>query len=482
MKKFLWILSITAVGASLALAASMTNHHVHINEGVASSLGPLPQATPLSFHLITINEIYTNADGTLQYIELGTTQFGQTELGFTRVTAFNATGMTEMLVFDFTARFAGLSQPGTVLLATRAFEVVTGVRPDFVIPDRSIPLVNGRIVFRTDSPSSPIDAVAYGMFTGSNAGFGSPAPALPRDGVNSLTRRANARNNASDFMIAANSPRPNSGSSVMIRGGPFMLALLSDTDEIIRFELATGNIVQRASAGFDVKNSSGIDLGTASGVNNGDPFVVVTQVGEPVVRLYSASTLMPIGMFAIGANDIGWDGVGFDGTSWMFSVSDGVVGDPTFQGADLIDMSASVNTGQVVKFASINLNLPSEPFDVSGGVGFIRPGVAVVTGSTGIGNTSLAQIMINNNLLTRGPTIMTQSNGAQSGVSGRLVTIGAGNMLIGAPGTADLRVVDPRTGQQAGTLTINGVDFTGDVAPDNAISGLSSETSIAAPR
>jgi hypothetical protein len=45
-----------------------------------------------------------------------------------------------------------------------------------------------------------------------------------------------------------------------------------------------------------------------------------------------------------------------------------------------------------------------------------------------------------------------------------------------------VRIIDPRTGQQAGMMTINGVDFTGDVAPDNAISGLSSETSIAAPR
>jgi hypothetical protein len=482
MTKFLWVLTVTILSTSLARSAPVASHRNKADEGPTSSSGPLPQAAPLSFHLINVNEVYSNADGTLQYVELITLASGQTNLSLTRITSLDAAGTAETVVFDFTASFSGISQTGsTLLVATRAFETLTGVRPDFVISDQSISLLNGRILFKPDA-GSPIDAVAYGAFTGSNAGFGSAAPALPRDGTNSLTRRSSTRNNANDFMIAPSSPRPSNGNATTVRGGPFVLALLSDTDEIIRIELATGNVVQRVPAGFDVKNSSGIDIGTAAGVNNGNPFVVVTQVGEPMVRLYDGSTLMSIGAFAIGPNDVGWDGVGFDGTNWLFSVSDGVVGDPTFQGADLIDLSASVSNGMVMKFASINLNSPNDPFDVSGGIGFARPGVAAITGFTGMGSPALAQITINNNSLTRGATVASQAGNASAGVSGRLVTIGAANMLVSAPGTADLRIIDPRTGQQVRTVTINGVDFTGDVAPDNAMSGLSSETTIGPPR
>jgi hypothetical protein len=483
MAKLLWIFAVGALSASLALPAPISFHPIDVKERFTASPELPPQAAPLTFHLIDINEVYSNADGTLQFVELLATFAGQTQIAQTRVTAFNAGGTMETLVFDFTANFPGLGRNQTILLATRAFEEVAGFAPNFVIPDRSISLVAGRVVFKTDSGSQTVDAVAYGMFPpGRNAGFGNPAPALPRDGTNSLTRRSNTRNNANDFVIAPSSPLRRDGRSAMLRGGQYMLALLSDTDEIIRFELATGDVVQRVPAGFDVENASGIDIGTATGVNNGNPFVVVTQVGQALVRLYDAVTLMQIGQFQRGVNDIGWDGVAFDGTNWIFSVPDGVIGDANFQGVDLINMTASVNTGQVVKFASLNLNTPNQPFDVAGGMGWAGPGVAVVSGFTGLGDPSLAQITINNNTLMRGPTITTQAGGAQPGVSGRLITIGAGHVLISVPGSADLRIINPRTGQPVGVLTISEVDFTDDVAPNNAISGLSSETTIAGPR
>lgn len=481
MTKLLWIFIIGALSVALALPAPVSFHLIDVKERLfTASPGPPPQEAPLTFHLIDINEVYSNADGTLQFVELLATFVGQTQIAQTRVTSFNGTGATETVVFDFTANFPGLGRNQTILLATPAFEAIAGFAPNFVIPERSLSLADGRVVFKTDSGSQIVDAVAYGRFTGNNAGFGSPTLALPHDGTNSLTRRSNTRNNANDFVIAPSSPLRQDGRSAMIRGGQYMLALLSDTDEIIRFELATGNIVQRVPAGFDVENASGIDLGTATGVHNGNPFVVVTQVGQAVVRLYDAVTLMQFDQFQKGPNDIGWDGVAFDGANWIFSVPDGVMGDATFQGVDLINLSASINTDQVVKFASLNLNTPNQPFDVTGGIGWTGPGVAVVSGFTGM-NPALAQITINNNTLTRGPTIAVQAGGAQPGVSGRLITIGAGHILISVPGSADLRIINPRTGQPVRTLTINEVDFTDDVTPNNAIAGLSSETTIAGP-
>jgi hypothetical protein len=466
MIKLLKILVIGALSASLALPA------------------------PVTFHLIDINEVYTNADGTLQYVELIANQNFQTNLAPVQITSLNADGAKETLVFDFTASFPGLGRNETLLLATQSFESVAGFPPDFVIPDGSILLVNGRVIYKQDS-GSIIDAVAYGAFTGSNSGFGNPAPALPGDGVNSLTRvrTSNTKNNATDFASALNSPKRNDGTSATIRGGGFMLALLSDTDEIIRFELATGNIVQRAPAGFDVKNSSGIDIGTASGVNNGNPFVVVTQLGERFVRLYDAVTLQSMGRFALGPNDIGWGDVAFDGTNWIFSVPDGVVGDPTVRGMDLINLSASVASGNTVKFGSINLHSSDMPVSDLGAIGVLRPGVIVVSGCTdscqGGGDRSLIQILINNNQLMRGSAVKLAGSGGkppEPGVSGQLVSVNAGHILISVPGSGDLSLVDLRTGQRAGTLTIKGLNFTGDIAPDNAISGLSRETNISGPR
>lgn len=487
MTKLLWMLVVGTLSASLALPAPVANHLADLSKGLASSSESLQQVSPTVFHLIVINEVYTNADGTLQYVELLATQVGQTQLAPTRVTSFNADGTVERLVFDFTQSFPGLGRNETLLLATRAFESVAGFAPDFVIPDARLSLVNGRVAFKQDS-GSIVDAVAYGMFTGSNSGFGSPAAALPGDGLNSLTRLSNTRNNDMAFAVRLNSPQRNDGRSATLRGGRFMLALLSNTDEIIRFELATGNIVQRVPAGFDVKNASGIEIGTAPGVNSGNPFAVVTQVGESLVRLYDAVTLQPIGSFTLGPNDIGWSDVSFDGTNWIFSVPDGVVGDTTFQGVDLINMSASVAAGAVVKFDSLNLNSPDMPFDVLGGIGIVRPGIALVSGCSGScmsgSARSFVQILISNNRLMRGPTFTTLagSDGDLPGVSGQLVSVSAGNMLISVPGSADLQIINPRTGQPGGMLTISSLDFTSAVAPDNAITGLSSETNVAGPR
>jgi hypothetical protein len=480
MKKFLSILSIALLGVSLFIASATAK----VNKGLAWPLEPAPQASPLSFHLIVINEVYTNADGSLQFVELLAISSFQTNLGPTRVTAFNANGAGEAVVFDFTASFPALENNETILLATRAYESVTGTAPDFVIPDRSIPLDSGRVVFKQDS-GPIVDAVAYGMFTGNNSGFGSPAPALPRNTANSLTRVSRTRNNATDFAVRSNSPLRNDGRSATIRGG-FILGLLSDTDEIIRIELATGNIVQRVPAGFDLNNDSGIDVGTAPGVNNGNPFVVVTQVNQVSVRLYDAATLMEIGRF--DKLDVASDGVGFDGTNWFFSLPAGVMGNPSFQGAALIDLPMSVATGRIVVRDSINLNSPDGTFDVFGGVGIAGPGVAVVTGRTGTlmggGNRALVRVLADNNRLTRDQTLTTEAgnDGAQPGVSGPLVSLSPGNILVSVPESADLRIVDPRTGMRVGTLRINGVDFTNDVDPNNAISGLSSETGISPPR
>ncbi len=172
-------------------------------------------SSPATFHLIVVNEVYTNADGTRQYVELMARSSLQTNLAPTRVNALEATGTIATLVFDFTASFPLLDNNETILLATQGVADDLGFSPDFLIPSNTISLTDGRVAFAQDPPVNTIvDAVAYGAYTGDNSGYGSPAAALPSDGSQSLNRivyNLVTKNNATDFALQVNSPTRNDG-------------------------------------------------------------------------------------------------------------------------------------------------------------------------------------------------------------------------------------------------------------------------------
>jgi hypothetical protein len=165
-----------------------------------------------SFHLIRVNEVFSNSDGTLQYVELIAISDFQTFLSPTRVVAANADSSVANLVFDFVTSFPLLDNGETILLATAGFQAAAGFAPDFEIPDGRIFGTNGRVAFDQDF-GPDVDAVAYGTYSGPNTGFGSPAAPLPDDGFRSLTRVASTGNNAVDFAVADNSPRRNDGTN-----------------------------------------------------------------------------------------------------------------------------------------------------------------------------------------------------------------------------------------------------------------------------
>ncbi|HWO56507.1 MAG TPA: tandem-95 repeat protein [bacterium] len=180
-------------------------------------------AEPETSLLIMINEVYTNSDGTKQFIELIALSEGQTNLAPTHVEAISGTAAETTMVHDFATSFPQLNNNETILLATAAVVSELGFNADRVIPDNAISLVDGRIVFDEDV-GSIIDAVAYGAYTGNNTGFGAPAPALPTSGSLSLTRIRYSfvtPNNSTDFVWAVNSPKRNDGASGTLQGDPF---------------------------------------------------------------------------------------------------------------------------------------------------------------------------------------------------------------------------------------------------------------------
>jgi hypothetical protein len=120
-----------------------------------------------AFHFFTINEAYSNASGTLQYVELtalaGGQQFTQ---GHTLVSS--APGQPTR-TFNVGANLPGDTSGRKMLFGTAGMQGAFGVTPDYIIPDGFLHTIAGTI----------------------NWGEGSDVwnhPAIPTDGVNALDR------------------------------------------------------------------------------------------------------------------------------------------------------------------------------------------------------------------------------------------------------------------------------------------------------
>ncbi|MDO8630811.1 MAG: putative metal-binding motif-containing protein [Phycisphaerales bacterium] len=126
--------------------------------------GPLAQAAS---HLWRVNEVFSNADGTVQFIELKESLGEMTENG---VGGKTVTSNTK--TFTIPSNVAGSTANKHLLLATSAFAALPGVpTPDHIIVSNFF-AVNGDTI-------KYAPAFNYDTFT-----FG--AGALPTDGVNSI--------------------------------------------------------------------------------------------------------------------------------------------------------------------------------------------------------------------------------------------------------------------------------------------------------
>lgn len=149
------------------------------------SLSMLPAAA--SFHLWTMNEVYSNADGTVQYLELTALTGGQQFLAGHTLRSSNGTTTNS---FSFTTNLPGDSTGKRMLLATQGFASLGLVTPDFIIPAGFIFPSGGTITFAEGA-----DAWAHG--------------ALPSGGVLSLNRNGStATNSPTNFAGASGSIAP----------------------------------------------------------------------------------------------------------------------------------------------------------------------------------------------------------------------------------------------------------------------------------
>src|SRR5690242_9901549 len=123
-----------------------------------------------SFHLFRIDQIYSNADGSVQYVVMreSTGSNGENFWAGLQFRTTNAAGVIK--TFTVPSNLPSSSTASrSVLLATAGFAALGIVAPDFTIPPRFIPTEGGTLDY-----ASGTDKVTL--------------PTLPNDGVTAVDR------------------------------------------------------------------------------------------------------------------------------------------------------------------------------------------------------------------------------------------------------------------------------------------------------
>jgi len=123
------------------------------------------QSASATFHLWELSELYSDASGTVQYIELSTSFSDQQ---FLSGHAISASQGSSVHTFNFPANLPGDTAGREFLIGTQGFADLGIVTPDYIVPNGFLFLTNGSVNF------AGVDVVNYS--------------ALPADGVNAMNR------------------------------------------------------------------------------------------------------------------------------------------------------------------------------------------------------------------------------------------------------------------------------------------------------
>ncbi len=168
------------------------------------------------FHLMRISEIMFGAGGDpkIQFIELQMTSAFQGNVSEHEIFIFDAAG-TQVSAFPLPADVPQEDSGDFILIGTPEFAAASTVAPDFVLPAGVYFPASGRVAFEGPSLGLAVDSIAYGAFTGTNSGYGTPAtpPALAEVKSLQRTRTAFPPNNSTDYTPGDPTPTRNSGQS-----------------------------------------------------------------------------------------------------------------------------------------------------------------------------------------------------------------------------------------------------------------------------
>lgn len=129
-----------------------------------------------TFHTFKVDQLYSNADGSIQFIVLREASNLNGQHEFAGLTLFVTQGALRK-DFNFPSDLPSNTAGRSVLIATRGFAALGAVAPDYTFPDRFLPVDGGVVNF------AGVDTLTYAS--------------LPIDGVNALFRTG---------AVAANAP------------------------------------------------------------------------------------------------------------------------------------------------------------------------------------------------------------------------------------------------------------------------------------
>lgn len=118
-----------------------------LGAGIAAIAVTAASLASAAFHLFAIDQIYSNADGTVQFVVIRETtgSNGENQWNGLNLTASAAGGTQKVFTFPNNLTFQTANK--RVLVATQGFANLGIVTPDFVVPNGFVPVPNGTINF-----------------------------------------------------------------------------------------------------------------------------------------------------------------------------------------------------------------------------------------------------------------------------------------------------------------------------------------------
>jgi hypothetical protein len=222
------------------------------------SLCSIGLTTRAAFHLWQVKEVFSNADGSVQFVEMFDNGFGETLVGGWTLTA-NSDGNIQTFKFpsDLT-----MGTPASLLITTDGFgSLAGGVNPDFTFSQSATPI--------SGSFFNPNATNLSFKFTGSSDTMSFQGATLPKDGIHSLTD-AGATGpfpNTPNIGSGANSPTNLSGNSgsVNLSGpsptGDYNLNHVVDAADYVAWRSTLGGSVTAPGHGADGNGNGTVDAG-----------------------------------------------------------------------------------------------------------------------------------------------------------------------------------------------------------------------------
>ena len=145
-----------------------------------------------SFHLWKITEVYSNADGSVQFVEMVDASSGENFVGGHVLQSRNPNNSARTS-FNVPSNLTGETANKSLLFATAGFAAVAGVTPDFTLPAAFMNTAGGSVDW------AGVDSITFGAFPADTSQAiqrnGSIATATPKNFAGSVGALSNANPN-----------------------------------------------------------------------------------------------------------------------------------------------------------------------------------------------------------------------------------------------------------------------------------------------